>query len=170
MFIGFFFAIIFEIIGTIVFRMVFVFSSVIFGFATTAVILTTGVVLKYTGKKYDRRNQKIYSNVLLVSGGIYTILSIVYAVYAFGAELNIGSAYVNEDMKLILSGTAVICSAFVLIPGIFGVLLELIYRNTQKPALRIISVILFVLTAFALVISIALMILAAYGVKAACGV
>lgn len=165
--------IVFDTITAIALRIVFVIMAVIFGLATAAAILIMGIIIKCVGKKLDRVNLKIYSNVLLIFGGIYTVLSIIYSIYALGSftsTIYITPEYLSEGMSLILSGTAVVCSTFVLIPAFVGVLLELIYRNTRKLPLRIISVILFVLTALALVISIALMILASYGVKVAYGV
>lgn len=161
-----------DILVTLAFRTIFVVLAAVFGFAVSAVILLMGIILKCVSKKIGRGNLNNYSSVLIVLGGIYTVFGIFYAVYAFGSfkTINITPEYLSEGMFLIQGGTVVICSAFVLIPAMVGVLLELIYRNIQKLPPRIIAVILFVLAAFALIISIFLIILAAYGVKTAYGV
>lgn len=168
----FLFAVIVEIIGGIALKTAFVFTAVGFWLLTGAVTITTGMVLIFTGKKAYRMDLKIYAVILLVLGVIYTIFGAFYAVKNLGAlsDINMDPAYVSEGMALILNGTALICSPFVLIPAVFGVLLELNYRSSRKPALRIIGLTLLVLAALALIISIALIIIASSGVKSAYGV
>lgn len=67
---------------------VFVVLAVISAFFVSAVLLVSGIVIKCVNIKLGWRNFKIYSTILLIWGGVYTVMNIIYAVFAV-TSLNI---------------------------------------------------------------------------------
>lgn len=64
------------------FLALFIILTVSSAFLVSIVLLGMGIVLKIVNIKLKWKNFSIYSTVLLILGGIYTVLNIAYTVFA----------------------------------------------------------------------------------------
>lgn len=60
----------------------FIVLTVSSAFLVSAVLLGMGVVLKLVNIKLKWKNFGVYSTVLLIAGGVYTVANIAYTIFA----------------------------------------------------------------------------------------
>ena len=115
--------------------------TILCSWGSALVMLGSGAAIKLANRKLGWCSFRIYSNVLLITGAMFTAASIVHT-------LDIGTFYGIFSVGL---------AAFTP-PAIIGVLLELIYREKRKMPLRVFGIILIVIAALLLALTIGVMI------------
>lgn len=150
------------VLGAIAIGIGFIVSGLVCSWAVALVLLISGGVIKLVNIKVKWRSFSVYGTVLMILGGVVSILSVVSMVYGIGILVN-GSN--GADLSLWLFYLLFSVGMAVFVPlGDIGILLELIYRKKQKTALKIFSVSLITIAAIALAVTVGIMIWLAPGI------
>ncbi|MCH5206934.1 MAG: hypothetical protein J1F09_08265 [Oscillospiraceae bacterium] len=131
----------------------------VFGLCAAVFILVSGGIIKLVNIKLKWRSFKIYSNVLLIIGGLSAVANIIYAVVCAAFILSKPDGLPTAGVYYY--GAFAVCLAMIAPLGIIGILLELIYRKKQKNVFKGFSVVLLTLDAEVLAATLAVIIWAA---------
>lgn len=134
----------------------FMIVTVVCSWCAVFFILGFGGIIKLVNKKVWWNSFKIYSNVLLIIGGVFAVINIIYTVICVN-HLNLVDI-LSIPIAATLYGTFSVGFAICVPLATIGVLLELIYREKHKNVFKGFSVSLITVASEVLAVTLGIII------------